>query len=83
MKKKHHRKSSSSSYDSNNSNSSIKDHQSSSKTLNGYERNKRVHPNSFSTLQDDLLVVKSESVNKKDDDANWLQNNVCKFIDNC
>ncbi|XP_060858849.1 vitellogenin-1-like isoform X1 [Metopolophium dirhodum] len=80
-KRKHHRKSSSTSYDSNNSNSSIKNHQSkSSKAFNDNERNKRVQPNSFSTFQDDSLVVKSETVSKKDHDANWIQNNVLDIV---
>ncbi|XP_008184609.1 uncharacterized protein LOC100161468 isoform X1 [Acyrthosiphon pisum] len=80
-KRKYHRKSSSTSYDSNNSNSSIKNHQSkSSKAFNDNERNKGVQPNSLSTFEDDSLVVKSETVNKKDHDANWLQNNVLDIV---
>lgn len=79
LKRKHHRKSSSTSYDSNNSNSSTKNHQSkSSKPSNDNEKNKRIQPNS--TFQDDSLVVKSETVNKKDHDANWLQNNVLDIV---
>ncbi|KAE9522543.1 hypothetical protein AGLY_017064 [Aphis glycines] len=72
-KRKHRRKSSSSSYESNNSNSSFKNHQSkSSKTFNDNEKNKRV--------QDELLVRKSETVNKNDHDTNWLQKNVLDIV---
>ncbi|XP_025191270.1 serine/Arginine-related protein 53-like isoform X2 [Melanaphis sacchari] len=73
--KKKHRKSSSSSYESNNSNSSFKNHHhqsKSSKTFDDNENNKRV--------QDDLLVGKSEIVNKTDHDENWLQKNVLDIV---
>lgn len=37
----------------------------------------------MSTFQDALSGVKSETVNNIDPDADWLQENVCKYISNC